>query len=298
MEDRTTFQKMADYAANLTRMQSKSPGIKQDEGDPSRPDTPTEADMVITTVLDMFDMNPMKTQLATTRGLNADNVTPYTFYMEPGIAFGLLIEHTDFQYTVNPVNITFDSNGNINYLSTPYTSATVSAPLDPPSSLLGWAIWMRANDMLVGLSSMTLSKGGSTPIWQLGYDLNENSGAAFFWNVDQQNSLVSTPVTTVPAAVLTIVSTISEAAVENFFYFSPGDAGPLEVTGSNAILKMYPIYNQPMIIAGLNAAIMADSLDAFAQAIPDELARKGNCDSLAKKLSNVSPIASKALIRG
>jgi hypothetical protein len=204
-------------------------------------------------------------------GLTPLEITAYDFSIEPAVVLDTILQHSPFKYSISPIAVAFDANGNTTFASNTYTSVSyVVTAVSSAPSLIGVLIYARVNDILVGQRDITIAKAAADI--SLKYRLLNDSGALFVWNcAKNQKKAITAPLSDV-ATVLTATSSVTTTATSDFLYFAPADSNPWTIAGANVQVEVYPVVGRIEVYNALVEGLFTRDLSEFSQMVVDQIA--------------------------
>lgn len=177
-------------------------------------------------------------------GVTAISVTSYRTVIPKMWLLQYLIDFREYtRISQQPSNFTFDQNGEITIGPDTFDNVTFSIEANPyDKGILGYYIRMKADDTLVGNSSMTLLQPDSA--WSQTYQLDDQGGqgGVFLFNHTIQDTLTVSPNVdgaAPPDLAVTIDGVVTGMASE--FMLCPDELMNLNITGSNINIFVYPV---------------------------------------------------------
>lgn len=195
------------------------------------------------------------------------SITARASYFEPIYLERILALHSAWRRTVNPLRMTFNSNGQLPSYDN-LLSFKIQNTVSDPETLLGYALRVVMNDTLIGEGSFEVSCSSGLVAEYVISDANDQ-GVVVVLNhaVDTSStvSLVTDWETGDPT--ITYESTDSTSNVNSQYYVQFENDLPITISGSNVTLYIYPLYMTRTLSALVEAAINADRIGELATLI-------------------------------
>jgi len=195
------------------------------------------------------------------------SITARASYFEPIYLERLLALHSAWRRTVNPLRVTFNSNGQLPSYDN-LLEFTIENSVSDPETLLGYAIRCVMNDTLIGEGSFEVSCDSGLVAEYVISDANDEGVLVVLNHARDFSSTVSLTTTWVTGdPTLTFEAADATATVASQYYVQFTNDMPITVNGSNVTLYVYPLYLTRTLSALVEAAINADRIGELASLI-------------------------------
>lgn len=188
-------------------------------------------------------------------------------YFEPIYLERLLALHSAWRRTVNPLRITFNSNGQMPSFDN-LTAFKIQNSVADAETLLGYAIRCVMNDTLIGEGSFeVICESGLIAEYVIS-DANDQGVLVVLNHAQDFSSTIGLNTSWVSGdPTVTFEATDSVSNVASQYYVQFSNNMPITINASNVTLYVYPLYLTRTLSALVEAAINADRIGELATLI-------------------------------
>lgn len=219
-------------------------------------------------LLDIFDVDVVSGPLVTLMGLNHDAIEASEALIRPALFFTQVAGGTTVanRFSINPVAVAFNSSSAVTIGGTAYSSVQASFTGGAASNCIGYVFKCEATDTQSG--SSTFSVAFEEADTSFGFSLADVSqpGFAFVWAHAIANKLPVTQTLSVVDTTATLTSAATATSVTDTYVARPL-VSAITITGTNAIIKLYPVYATDPVNEVLLYHIMTDNLAGFGASV-------------------------------
>lgn len=221
-------------------------------------------------VLDFYDGRELTAGLDSYVGMTPLAITSYDTYLEPILILNQVGIHTAEKTSFTPSTVSFDKDGKVN--GTTATSVRLAPGAGFANIQLGYLFIVSGFDTQSGQSKFTFN---TTPGWSGEYQLRDinNNGAFFLLNHEGDYNNNITAAEEPGEGRLDIAFDIKAGPLNDSFYASFKEPLQGDLTGTNAIITVYPLTLTDEAVTSLWEHLLSDQLAAFGNGLIRQFAQ-------------------------
>lgn len=192
------------------------------------------------------------------KGCVQQNQSDSAAFIEPFALLGPLFTHGISRYKYTPDSLNFGSTGLLTSSVGTHPSARVT--FDIGETVLGYILRVRQQDETLGKPVVTVTPHNGEAAK---FETTGKVGLIFAWAPSAElSSVVSNAQSGAAAAQRVIASTVASSASGDY-YVAPASTGQIDISGTNAMVDVYPVIYNKRTCDLIWGAFCAKSLDAL-----------------------------------